>query len=615
MRASFVLSGWLLSACGGVPQLGTIASAGDGTTRTTGPYGWLPTPAVDATIWPREVDAAERLLRETVPALLRPARGLAEAWEKAWQQWTDLAAEPAVPGAPGRTLWGRWGLAPERPVRVVLTGVDGTRAGRSLLRVLEAFQQVTEVGAEAVQVAVDEALESAPIADVQVRLLVETTAPERLTEALRFHLERRAFDVYEIGEAPPLFARGLPLPPDTVLVAHSTPRGHLLLLRGTSKWRALDWVSAVSPRVPVAALLRRAVITDATAPPTGADSRLTIHLPGVALLELALATSAALRALEVPAAASSRTEMLLAATHLAAACSDRWRRLARLAFSASLTWRAGGDVVLDAAFSPRAVDALSRAKGPMFLDSSAWRAKPLSAYARFRRASFLEALPELADLPTSPFVLWDEASVCAGGHPLTALATVAVALPATDIAEWVPAPIPGDLTLLGANPWFVGAAVFASAVPDGASGPQIGLAAVAQASDFPRDATPLGETAQLQVTPSGPRFILGAGADTLAYERRPLGDGREAGFLAFGDAALPTLLEAVAATGADGPLAALTLDAVGLTGARGLIEDPELQAVLALWAARRLAFHVDVSLQDARLTYRLSAGRNLEPRP
>lgn len=580
------------------------------------PWGWLPTPAADATLWPREAEAADVLLRRTMPELLRPAVELAAAWERADQQWSDLVSEPAVPGEAGRTFWGRWGLAPVRPVRLVLTGVDGPRAGRALMRVLGAFQGDAEA-LPAVQAAVDEALESAPVADVQVRLLAEVAAPERLTEALRFHLERLGYRVFEVGEAPPPFVAGVAFPRDAILVARHETTGDALLVRGQGSARVVDWVSAVSPRVLLATLVRQAIIEDASPPPTPSDSRLTFHLPGLALLELARATSAAFRALEAPSSVTgAREEMLVAATDLAAACSDRWRRLGRVGFSASLRWRAGGalELAVDATAHGRA--AIEAARGPQLLDAAAWAAQPLSAYARWRRATFLQAAPELGDLPPSPWLLWEEALICSAGHPFTALAAVAVALPAMDIATWVPAPVPGDLALLGERPWFMAAAVLGGAPRAAELGPRIGLASVAEASDHPARATPLGPAAQVEVTRDGPRFIVGEGPGRLAYARRELGDGREAALLGFGESALEAVEGVIAGPDArDTPDMIVALDAPGLLAAGGLSEDPELRGVLGAWAAAGIGVALTGRLTDTHLLYTLSVRRGLEPPP
>jgi hypothetical protein len=580
------------------------------------PWGWLPTPAADATLWPREAEAADTLLRRTLPGLLRPATHLAEAWERAGQQFSDLVSEPDVPGEAGRTFWGRWGLAPGRPLRLVLTGVDGPRAGRALMRVLGAFQG--DAGAlPAAQAAVDEALTSAPVADVQARVFAEVAAPERLTEALRFHLERRGYLVFEVGEAPPPFVAGVALPRDAILLARDAKTGDALLLRGRGDARAIDWVSAVSSKVLLATLVRLAVTEDATPPPTPADSRLTFHLPGLALLELARATATALRALEVPTQVpGAREEMLVAATDLAAACSDRWRRLGRVGFSAGLRWRAGAPLELAVDITAHGRAAVVAARGPQLLDATAWAGMPLSAYARWRRTAFLQAAPELGDLPPSPWLLWEEALICSAGHPLTALAAVAAALPAMDIGTWVPAPVPGDLALLGERPWFMAAAVLGGAPRAADLGPRIGLASVADAADHPARAEPLGGAARLEVTPDGPRFSVGEGSGTLAYARRELGGGREAALLGFGEGALEAVEGALARPGAgDAPDLVVALDAAGLLGAGGFSDDAELRGVLGAWAAEGLGLALTARLTDAHLLYTLSVRRGLEPPP
>lgn len=579
-------------------------------------WGWLPTPAADATLWPREAEAADTLLRRTLPDLLRPATHLAEAWARAGQQFSDVVSEPAVPGEAGRTFWGRWGLAPGRPLRFVLTAVDGPRAGRALMRVLGAFQG--DAGSlPAAQAAVDEALSSAPVADVQARVFAEVVAPERLTEALRFHLERRGYLIFEVGEPPPPFVTGVALPRDAILLARDPQTGDAMLLRGRGDSRAIDWISAVSPRVLLATLVRLAVAEDATPPPTPADSRLTFHLPGLALLELARATASAFRALEAPTQTpGAREEMLVAATDLAAACSDRWRRLGRVGFSAGLRWQAGEALTLAVDATGHGRAAVNAARGPQLLDAKVWAGMPLSAYARWRRAAFLQAAPELGDLPPSPWLLWEEALICSAGHPLTALAAVAVALPAMDIASWVPAPVPGDLALLGERPWFMAAAVLGGAPRTAELGPRIGLASVADAADHPARTEPLGSAARVEVTPDGPRFSVGAGAGTLAYARRELGDGREAALLGFGEGALEAVESAVAWPGPDdAPDMIVALDAAGLLGAGGFSDDAELRGVLEVWAAERLGLALTARLTDAHLLYTLSVRRGLEPPP
>jgi hypothetical protein len=598
-------------ACGGQPPARPVeAAGGDGVT-----YGWLPMAAADATVWPRDVEAATRWFDGDLQRLVAPSPSLAEAFARAWQSFSDVVAEPAVPGPAGRTLAGRWGLAPDAPVRFMVGAVDGGAAGRALLRALDVFRDAAagEGDATVLQQRLNDALRGAPVATAHVRGLLRTVAPERTTEALRVHAERFGYEVYELGAPPPAFARGVLLPRDAILVGRHRSTGHLLLLRGQLDARVVDWVVAASPRSPLTGLLDLALHRGASPPPAPAASALGIEFAALALLELALSTGDALRRLEaVDRAVEAPLDVLVAASDLAVACAERWRLLALVAPRVALDWSAGSVPRITVRQSAAAVRATHRATGPAPIDQELWAGLPLSTAARWHRATFLEAMPEAERLPAEPLGLWEDAAACRGGHPLARVAALAAALPALDAGSWATAFVPGEVSLLGRSPWFIALGILGLSETRPPT-PRVGLVSLAAVEDLPVASSSLAPDAEVTIGPRGPTYVQGAGETRLAYGRRSMGEGRELALLGFGHDALERLETFVGASTTAAPLARVSFDAAGLSAATGFADDPEVRAVLAAWAHRALRLDVRVDGTDTGLVYAIDFRANLDP--
>jgi hypothetical protein len=580
-------------------------------------YGWLPLTAADATVWPRDLEAAARWAGQDLHTLVAPAPRLAEVVARAWQSWADTLAEPAVPGPEGRTAAGRWGLSPDAPVRLMVSAVEGGAAGRALLRTLEVFQDAATGGGngEVLQGRLDEALSSAPVASHHVRVLLRASAPERTTEALRHHLVRLGHEVYELGEPPPAFAARVRWPRDVILAARAPATGHFVLLRGNGAARVIDFVAAATPRASVEALVRQAIERGSAPPPVPAATTFGTDFAGVALLELALATPEAMRRLEALAGASEPPlDVLIAASDLAVACAERWRILARLAPRVTFAWSKGGGITLEATQTQRALDATRSASGPFPLEGEAWSALPVSTAARWHRATFLAHLPEAERLPADPFTLWEEAGLCRAGHPALRVATVAAALPALDAASWVTALVPGDVALLGREPSFVGVGILGLSATRPPT-PRVGLVSLVAAADLPAVSAALGPESVLTIGPTGPTAVQGAGETRLVYGRRAFSEGRELALLGFGHDAFERLEALVASPNENGdaPLARISVDAAGLSAATGFADDPEIRAVLTHWGQRRVRADLRVVGTELGLRYDVDVRADLDP--
>ncbi|MCK6572134.1 hypothetical protein L6V77_13670 [Myxococcota bacterium] len=574
--------------------------------------------AADLTIWPRDLEAAARLAGRDLQVLAVPAPRLSEALSRAWQSWSDTLEEPKVPGDAGRTIAGRWGLVPDAPARVVVAAVDGGAAGRALLRTLEVFQDAATGGTApaALQARLDDVLRGAPVAELHVRVLLQAAVPERTTEALRHHATRSGYEVYELGEPPPRFAVGAAWPRDTILAARDRTGGHLLLLRGQGSARVVDWVAAASPRASTDALVRFAIERGASPPPAGRVSTIGTDFAGVALLELALSAGDTLRRLETPGTrGEAPLDLLVAASDLAVACAERWRLLSRLAPRATLSWAAGGRPALDVALSPRAADAMRQATGPFPLRAQAWASLPLSTAARWRRASFLSALPEAEALPADPFTMWEEGAWCRAGHPGLRLAAIAAALPALDAGSWAAAFVPAEDTRSGERPWFVGVGILGLSDTRPPT-PRVGLATVAASDEMPPITQVLGPDAEVIIAPAGPTAVHGAGETRLVHGRRALPAGRELALIGFGHDAFERLESMVALDPrdtADAPLARITVDTAGLSAATSFADDPEIRAILVQWAQRAVRADLRVDGTPIGLQYVLDLGGDLDP--
>ncbi len=558
-------------------------------------FGWLDMAAFEATIWPREMDSLGALAERWSAPLLGPVPPLAEAWARARQLWGDALSEPPVPGERGRTIWGRWGLSPTEPVRMVVAAVDGTGAGRTLIRVADALRD-TSGEVEARQLRLDRALASAPPAVVHSRLLLQVDSGDALVEALRFHLGRRGFQIHEVGEPAPPFIAGLSLPADTILLARDPALGDLIVVRGRGSARAVDVLTAASPRSGLAALFALAISGDTSPPPLVAESRLALDFLGTGYLELSRSTAATLTALGGTGGVSGdRPAFLDAAADLSAACTERWRRLGRVAFGVALGWQADAPPHVDVWLTHRGRSAWAQAAGPAVLRPERVVDRPLSALWRLSRAGFIQALPDMAELPANPLELAVETSACAAGGPLSVGAALLAVAPALDVSDYFPSPVPANPDLMGKAPTVQGVTLLGYDVRGMERTPRLGVVTVGPPSAFPAGGEPLGDLANVEMTPTGPRYSAGVGALSVAYERRPLPDGAEMATLGLGDGALAEYSALLAPDAiSDGPLAWLVADAPGLRGPADAPESGESAARAALDAWASLGLHLEM---------------------